>query len=408
MKILIRLQTTLLCVFLAPNLWAETSFDSNHGFLAHAEIVNGRVLTSDASEEAIERAIHLQFRYLLGYLDNGFDITPQAERYETFDVITQPDSNNPELFLTTFRARTEIVIPNNMRASGEVSGVVPLRADWIGNRNFESNYNLNCNSDRSYPLWYGYDPFRRTCQLGARNTPSDAWRLITRYEKDERNTMNKSPEYDRLWNDGVMRILAVMGNHNSFAPSDFAENAISGVSRIYGSPTARSKTGYSSWNDHFVNFNTRRGPLEIRILDLWGTNFQSRDADFVRLFKEYSAHADLISYAGHAGLGRNIDALMDLTQFTAGHYQVFHLEACHPWAYLRESFFTRISQSNGGEPWSRYVDVISATGNSGLSTGTTLISLVQSMVLSERNYRGIISASRSMSRGVVIGEEDNP
>lgn len=395
------------CDFAQPSV-STPKFDSNYGSLYVGTLRGGTVVTDSDSATAINGAIHMQFRYLLGYLDNTIAVTPQAELFDIRNQVTvfEPASG---LFRTTFDASTDVVVPSELADRPAVSATVPLRADSSGIAEFDAKFQARCGG--SSPLWYYYAPLNENCELSRPTLPPEALRVELELSLSPKNSSGKSPEYDKIWADGLFEVTTVHGNIDSFVADDSVVRSMTRhFEALYGAPTARERTDHTEWVEHLIEFNTPKGVLRIHSLDLARTNVRSGNAAFDAAFSRYSKVSDFVGYNGHAGLGANIEALQRLSTFERGRYAVYFINACHPWSYLQPFFFDKISRANRGEAWSKYVDVMTTTANSYLAYGRDFSSVISRMIQEESTYESLLLSleqDSSFFAGVVIGEEDN-
>ena len=91
------------------------------------------------------------------------------------------------------------------------------------------------------------------------------------------------------------------------------------------------------------------------------SELKSVGADFDTRYNPLSEKADLIMYDGHAGLGKNVNALARKGKVAAGKYQLVLLNGCQTFAYIDTTMNDRRIEANGAasDPkGTRFMDVM--------------------------------------------------
>jgi hypothetical protein len=136
-------------------------------------------------------------------------------------------------------------------------------------------------------------------------------------------------------------------------------------------------------------------------------NVQALDEAFANRFHEFLKDSDLVAYNGHAGLGKNVQAFTKLAAFAPHHYYLYWINACKPFAYLDDALFNAISVADPGEPVSRYLNIMTATGVGTFAGGRDLFSIIQSLVGQKDTFRELLSRLRVGSGDpAVVGESE--
>jgi hypothetical protein len=232
-------------------------------------------------------------------------------------------------------------------------------------------------------------------------------------------TEGKYPEYDQIWADDALDIVAVFGIISSNTPQDEGartrEMMLGEVSR---SVTGAQRTETTTAG--VIADSTVTGKITIdgreRRVTLHGLLVQEAAAAgpaFEARYKALTEKADVVIYEGHSGLGKNINALARNTGATAGKYQLVYLYGCQTLAYLEPVMHENRIALNGAESdpeGTKYLDIIAnalpAYGDNGRST-LDLYRNVLKPGTSPKNFNQLIDPISTGGLVVVFGEHDN-
>ena len=144
------------------------------------------------------------------------------------------------------------------------------------------------------------------------------------------------------------------------------------------------------------------------------SEMKSVGTDFDKRYDPISEKADLIMYDGHAGLGKNVNALARKGKVAKNKYQLILLNGCQTFAYIDTTLNDRRIEANGAanDPnGTRYMDVI---GNAlpGYTNNLTnmSMSLVRASIKSDtapKSFNDLLNEMPEEHLVVVFGEEDN-
>lgn len=226
--------------------------------------------------------------------------------------------------------------------------------------------------------WYYYRPEKEGCELkaGVQSGVVGVKALLT---KSPLNSMEKYPEYKKIWEDGRL-VATLIFARNDGNSSDNSDAGISAYRLFYQSliktlgqpvtsdlPPAMESLDASITRYHMI-FNTVSGPLDLSVELI--KHIDSVDDDFVQRYNERTMISDFVSYSGHAGLGANIDKLMKMGAFAKGQYQIFRLNGCDSFAYQTDALANAHLSVNPEEKASKYLDLITNSQPSKFSTGS--------------------------------------
>lgn len=254
-------------------------------------------------------------------------------------------------YIVSYRAKGKILLHSVVAEQLDVDKELelPLPTD------LENFYDRKC-TDEHYDsfddFWYFYDPYRRGCEKFARAPLADTFTFKLAGGVSRKLDMNLRLDLLRGAN----------GNNETFR--------IDVVHGFESSQTSRRDDGRVNFNE----FNTWMGTQGFaltkvqthptRPLNLWTktltlpngkdiavevrsflveTTITARSKSFAQFFKEAVENADVIFYAGHSGLGGNLDipSLEDKVggfKFNTAKRQIFFFESCSSYSYYLDSF----------------------------------------------------------------------
>ena len=375
-------------------------FDSRSMIAVDATLADGKMVTSTAEPVLVEAQIRLQLRYLVGVL---FDDASPALNHSLKTTVKEIKERGDGLKEISYQA--QFLLAWNRRGANVkgFSGVVPLRADDKGLNAFDEKYISRCGGKP--PLWYYYRPGSSFCPVAGRRMPEDVVRLDFTLKQSPLNTSGKSPEYEKIFEDGLLSVLYVSGNTDSEdGPSDYLERALSST---FGNPVKSDTQTFENYQVKNLEYESRKGKVHVQGMDILRGNIQTVDTKFKELFGSKIASADLVGYNGHAGLGANIAAFTKLAAFTPKRYYLYWLNACKPFFHLDPTLFNATKMANPTAPHTKYLDVMSIAHVGGFSFGRDMVSIVLSLAAKKATFREILHDGIAPGNPVVMGEEDN-
>ncbi|MFN7455308.1 MAG: hypothetical protein ACK5RO_11685, partial [Pseudobdellovibrionaceae bacterium] len=128
-----------------------------------------------------------------------------------------------------------------------------------------------------------------------------------------------------------------------------------------------------------MTFNGRPTLVEVRHL-LTDTGAESRSTVFAKFFKKAVKEADVIIYAGHSGLGGNLDIptlerKAGAFEFNPQKRQVFFFESCSSYSYYLEPFAAEKTKAK--------IDIVTNGLSSYFHTGPFVLEVFVTSILDE-------------------------
>lgn len=372
----------------------------------------GEVLTTASG--APRAAIHAQLQYVQGILTtqdraNGQTGTPTLE-----GVTSEPDAATGATKVR-YTAKLPVVWPKG-RALPETYAL-PLPRDARRLDAFNAKYDGACgrNEYGQDTFWHDFRPNAPGCVVD----DADVTRATATVAPHPQTTSGKFPEYDAVWADDRLDVVAVFGIISSNTPNDEGartretilgelERTLPDAKRTEAAPM-RGVIAESTVEGSVV---VGGDPRTVRFTAILVQEASSAGPAFEAHYEELTAGADLVVYEGHSGLGKNIDVLTRRLGATKGKYQLAYLYGCQTLAYLGPDAFDKRIALNGSEDdpeGTRYLDLVTnalpAYGDAGRST----LGLYFAMLGMDdpASFDTLVKGISSSHLVTVLGEHDN-
>jgi hypothetical protein len=387
---------TIIVLILSSVVFASTRYDS-HGTLAvDASIQDGMLFTTSSSSSKWHSEIRAQLQFIIGQFNESN--TPGLWHSLDLDFRGVTRANNRNIVHYDARFLLAWDRPgSNVPASVEI--ILPVVGRYSDIEQFSQKYGAQCgNGD---PLWYHFHPDFSGCPLSQNSLPEDAQRVVLHLSVSTNNTSNKSPEYQRIWEDGKLVSTHVRGNADS-RPDIIVHDLVRSLGSNY-KVTFRQNRDYQTT---ISENETASGKVILRTMQLITGNIQDPGAAFIDEFSSYLPDSDVIGYNGHAGLGMNIRAFTKLIRFEPNRYYLVWLNACIPFAYFDRALFSAQKNANPGSPWTKNLDILTVTRIGWFSEGSDMQNLISVLVARKKKYRDFLD-SLAGGAPAVLGEQDN-
>jgi hypothetical protein len=230
---------------------------------------------------------------------------------------------------------------------------------------FNAKYDGRCgrNEYGQDSFWHDWNPKASGCTID----DADVSRSTVTVAPHAKETKNKYPEYDLIWEDDRLDVVAIFGIITSNTPGDWgyyeAKRFVDGSSsRLAGARVTENATSPSILKDTTitgkVTIGGRERDVKVDVLVVYELKTVGRDFD--ARYDVLSEKADLVLYNGHAGLGENVNALARKGKVAPNKYQLLLLNGCQTFAYIDTTLTDRRREANGdADPnGTRFLDVI--------------------------------------------------
>jgi hypothetical protein len=294
---------------------------------------------------------------------------------------------------------------------------LPKDISSSGQRAFTEAYKHDCVDWGAHDvdegsMWYYYRPGK--CTLAEK----DFLAFSAKVTVSKENTTGKYPEFDKIWADNELRVVAIFGKYED-GKTDNSDAGISAYNRFIGAaqkdfgvtltttPANVGSTAGVKSPDVKIDGKLADGRI-IHIRALLVDNVAAAGADFDARYAEESADADVIIYSGHAGLGQNVRALARKGEFKAAKYQIMFMNGCDTFAYVDGSMAQSRAILNPDDPTgTKYLDIVTNVMPSMFASmpraATTLLKGLTTPTPYEKIFKDIDKSQVIL----VTGEEDN-
>jgi hypothetical protein len=376
---------------------------------------DGEVMTAGGNAE---QTIRDQMLFTIGQL-NGQVGVGRLDKLALSNVRT---SSQDGLTKVSYHAKLPVSLAKNTRLGGEYTMILPKRADFAGQQAFFEKYNeAGCTDWSAHDLetgiyWYYYRPEQSGCAMD----DADVIRPIATVTRSPENSTGKYPEYDRIWADDMLDVVAIFGkvedgatteqdrgiwSHNHFVST--MRNELPNAVVTPANTPARPGIEFS---DVTIESTLPNGK-KVRLTSFLVDNVRQGGPSFEARYKELSGKADVIVYNGHAGLGQNVRALARMGEFVPGKYQIVYMNGCDTFAYVDGHLAQSRAQLNPDDPTgTKYMEIITNSMPPNWdSLPINTMSMVRDLMKVDApvNYAELLGHFDQSGFVAVTGEEDN-
>jgi len=394
---------------------AEEKFSSANATLVDFTF-DGELTTTSPTTTAIRT----QMLYTVGHLN----AEPGVARLDKLALTNVTSASlGGGLYQVRYHARLPVAWGHKDAVPATYTLTLPHRVDGTGQSQFLTKYQGSCNDGEGAEInagnfWFHYRPHARGCSF----TSADVMTAKATVAKDAQNTSGKYPEYDKVWADGELRVVAVFGKYTKGAtaqddPGIAAYNGfVNAVRDALGSPETfpaglPRSPGVSAADVTLKS--TRADGRAVMVTAILVDEVQSAPPSFDKRYAELTPGADVILYNGHAGLGANVRALAHKGQFFPGSYQIFFMNGCDTFAYMDTdtTLATTRTPLNPDDPaGTKYMDFVTNAMPAFFSSmPDASMSLLRALFApaAPQTYEQIFAHVDPSQVVVVTGEEDN-
>jgi hypothetical protein len=362
-----------------------------------------------------------QLLYTVGQL-NGHRSVGRLDRLEVKNVNATMDPLSPGKCKITYEARLPVAWGKKNAIPTKLELILPRDISYEAAEAFARNYGLTCvdigaHDVTSGSMFYYFRPLARGCNLAE----ADIVRTEATVSVSPVNTTGKYPEYDKVWEDNALKVVAIFGKYEDGATANDAgitayNNFVAAVSRELApfSPTTvpASVTANPGVAVPDISFTASLpGGRSVEVVALMVDNVREAGPAFDARYEALSTHADLIVYNGHAGLGANVRALARKGRWVAGQYVVVFMNGCDTYTYIDTALYEAHANVNPDDPeGTRYVDIVTNAMPSFFSSmSAATMAMFRGLLAHDepRTYEQIFAQIDSAEVVIVTGEHDN-
>ncbi|MFN3201205.1 MAG: PPC domain-containing protein [Bradymonadia bacterium] len=380
----------------------------------------GRVILDN--QWGLQAQIENQMLYTIGHL-NGDRSVGRLDRLELSNVRAERKDDHYEV---TYTAQLPVAWGKKNSIPETYELVLPVDGTSAGYNDFTEAYMGSCVDWGAHDvdagsMWYYYRPNRNGCRLDE----ADVFKTTATISPNANQTTGKFPEYDRIWADDAMNVVAVFGKYKDDATRD-SDAGISAYNRFVSTvgstftgdveitPAELAESGLSNPGvvHPYVTFNIKlEDGRAVNIHALLVDNVRTAGPEFTERYERLTGDADLIFYNGHAGLGANIRALAQKGKWTPGQYSVVFMNGCDTYAYVDSALWDARAEVNPDDPeGTQHLDIISNALPSFFSSmSRTSMVLINALtdIENPKTYEEIFAGIDRSQVVLVSGEEDN-
>ncbi|MDF1561818.1 MAG: PPC domain-containing protein [Deltaproteobacteria bacterium] len=372
-----------------------------------------------SSRWRIEQQIEDQLLYTIGQL-NGETSVGRLDKLTLTDVRTVSEGSG---FLTTYHAVLPVAWGKRDDVPAEYALLLPRDNTSAGQDAFTEKYSHSCVDWGAHDvtpgsMWYYYRPERSGCSLD----DADIVKAAAAVSVSDLGTTGKYPEYDLVWQDRALNVVAIFGKYEDGATTS-SDAGISAYNEFVRD-LKRSLAGYGLTTtpadvpdapgiamDDIVFEATLPGGETITITTLLVDNVRTAGAEFDARYEALTPTADLITYNGHAGLGSNIRAMANKGSWAQGQYAVVFMNGCDTYAYVDSALFDAHAAVNPDDDvGTKYVDIVTNAMPSFFSNmSDSTLAIVEALIAFDEplTYERIFTKISSTQVVLVSGEQDN-
>jgi hypothetical protein len=382
---------------------------------------DGRMISSSASGASDQ--IQDQLLYTIGQL-NGANSVGRLDTMTLSNVKTAANPGGGTLI--TYHAKLPVAWGKKDAVPSTFALKLPIDQRASAVDAFVAKYKGTCAEAGAHDvdagsLWYYFRPSRSGCVLPT----AEVLTTTASVNVSTINTSGKFPEYDKVWADNTLEVVAVFGKFEDGATTaddagidafnDFvtkSRTALAALGTVTTTPaTVPAAPGVA--NPDVELRATLASGRAIHVVALLTDNITRGlgEPAFRARYEALSSKADLIAYNGHAGLGQNIRALARNGKWVKGQYLIMFQNGCDTFAYVDSALNDAHSAVNSDDPdGTKYLDII----NNGMpaffaNMSASTLTLVKALAAYDepRTYEQIFTGISKSQVVLVTGEQDN-
>ncbi len=379
----------------------------------------GKLVTTSSWNDT--QTVEDQLLYTVGQL-NGVTAVGRIDKAVVTNIVkTQVDGKTQ----ITYTAKLPIIWSKRNPIPELVELKLPLDISYAGQQAFATKYAHDCVDWGAHDvdagsMFYYFRPNASRCNIA----DADVHTVNADVSPSPAQTTGKFPEYNKLWEDDTLNVVAIFGKYEDGATSgsdagiaaynEFirAMKTELGSRQLTTVPaTVPTSPGVGTPD---IEFNaTLPDGKKIKIVALLTDNVQTglSQSAFRQRYESLSTRADFITYNGHAGLGSNIRALARAGKWVAGQYVVVFMNGCDTMAYIDSSLSDAHKAINPDDTTGyKYIDIV----NNGMPAYFADMSEASTAMLrgflsyeDPKTYEQIFAGITSVQLAMVTGEHDN-
>jgi hypothetical protein len=362
-----------------------------------------------------------QLLYTVGQL-NGFNAVGRIDKAELSNIKKTTVGGKTQI---TYTAKLPVAWPKSAGLPTSVELKLPADISSAGQTAFATKYGHDCVDFGAHDvdagsMFYYYRPRQSGCKIEA----ADLHTVQASASPSPTQTTGKFPEYNKVWEDGTLEVLAIFGKFEDGATtsSDAGIAAynqfISEMKRELGArnlttiPASVPSSPGVAVPD--IEFNaTLPDGKKVHVVALMTDNVTEglSQTAFRSRYEAASTKADFIVYNGHAGLGTNVRALAQAGKWVQGQYVIVYMNGCDTFAYIDDALFNAHKAVNPDDTTGfKYIDIVNNAMPAFFhSMAGATMSMFRGLLdqANPKTYEQIFRGIDSSQVVLVSGEQDN-
>jgi len=393
----------------------SSGFSSRDAELLDFEFDGELTIDADTGID-IEDHIVSQLLFTIGHL-NGDGSVGRLDDLKIDHVSVAPNGGGKEA--VRYHASMPVAWGSKTQLPRYYEFVLPRDISTAAEHAFTERYKKRCVAKGDHDIddgsiWYYFRPYADGCRLD----PRDVVSMTATVTRSSLNTSGKYPEYDQIWADNELDVVAIFGAYEDVEPSDEGVGAYADFLRavaaefagngVVQNPSVVRRAASSPDVEFSAPLPDGRG---VHITALLVNRITDASESFWERYETLSAKADLIAYNGHAGLGQNVRALASRGRWVRGKYVILYMNGCDTFAYVDGSLARTRAAINPDDPTgTKYMEFITNAMPSFFSTMSNVsMALTKGLLQYAKplTYEEIFATMPPTGVILVTGENDN-
>ena len=395
---------------------AEDAEGSNGAITSNAaKILDFKFSAEVVAESNVEarKAVVSQLMYAQGILTTAQHGNGHIGNVKLSNVTETPEGDKKRI---KYNASLPVAWPEGV--DKPTSYDLPLPLDATAFDAFNAKYDGKCgrNEYGQSDFWHDWNPKAAGCTVDGADVSRAKATQIAAHPQE---TKNKYPEYTEMWKDDRLDVVAIFGIITSNEPGDYGYSEAQSFLDASKALLTGAEVKDNAASDSVLKDQTLTGKItiggaakDVKVDVIVVQELQSVGADFDTRYDALSEQADMILYNGHAGLGKNVNALAKKGKVAKDKYQLVLLNGCQTFAYIDTTLNDRRKEANEAKDpdGTKYIDVM---GNALPGYAHNLASISSTLFAAAakpgepKHYNDLMTTMPENHIVVVFGEEDN-
>ena len=394
-----------------------SDFSSNQGTLLDFEF--DAELSTDASFND-KQTIEDQLLYTIGHL-NADSSVGRLDNLELTNIQkTQADGKTK----LTYHAKLPVAWGSKTKLPATYKLALPKDVSFNGLAAFTEAHKERCVDFGAHAvdtgsMWYYFRPRRSGCDI----KPEEVVEVIATATASTQNTTGMFPEYQKVWEDNRLEVVAIFGKYEANAVAGDAgidgfnayvammkRELLAAAPAVTTIPADVGDAPGPQVGDVTFEATLADGKV-VKVTALLVDSITQVPPGFDARYESLTPTADVIAYNGHAGLGQNVRALARKGRWVAGKYLILFMNGCDTFAYVDGSLAQTRARLNADDPTgTKYMDIVTNAMPSFFSSMPTASGALMKGLLSVGEPKTYDQMFTNIDRSEVVlvtGEEDN-